>query len=253
MRLTLDLQSLRYVRCRAFTLIELLAVIVIIGILAGLGVGVGGLVSRRAKESRVKAELLKLETAIRSYKARFGFYPPDNLRDRRLLAVNPVINQLYYELNGAVYDRASDTYLPVGSAAVDRVGRIGYMALFGAGNFQGVYNSSENAANVQNFLGASPAGWIRTLELSGSPLPRFSILAVPVDWPANHPLAASDPRFAPAFDDPAAPASVRLQLKQVNPWRYNSSNPTNNPGEFDLWAEIVIGDDIVTIGNWAEE
>jgi hypothetical protein len=26
----------------------------------------------------------------------------------------------------------------------------------------------------------------------------------------------------------------------VNPWRYNSSSPTNNPGAYDLWIQIVI-------------
>ena len=25
-----------------------------------------------------------------------------------------------------------------------------------------------------------------------------------------------------------------------NPWHYNSSDPTNNPGKFDLWAEFQL-------------
>jgi prepilin-type N-terminal cleavage/methylation domain-containing protein len=39
---------------------------------------------------------------------------------------------------------------------------------------------------------------------------------------------------------------------QINPWRYNSSNPTHNPNSFDLWAEINIGGTTKTIGNWKD-
>jgi hypothetical protein len=35
-----------------------------------------------------------------------------------------------------------------------------------------------------------------------------------------------------------------------NPWRYNSTNPTNNPGKFDLWLEIRVGEEYEIIGNW---
>ncbi|MCL5099137.1 MAG: hypothetical protein M1608_16690 [Candidatus Omnitrophica bacterium] len=38
----------------------------------------------------------------------------------------------------------------------------------------------------------------------------------------------------------------------LNTWRYVSSSPTNNPGSFDLWAEIVIGRETKIIGNWKE-
>jgi prepilin-type N-terminal cleavage/methylation domain-containing protein len=34
------------------------------------------------------------------------------------------------------------------------------------------------------------------------------------------------------------------------PWRYNSSNPTNNPGSFDLWVELEIAGKKEIIGNW---
>ena len=37
---------------------------------------------------------------------------------------------------------------------------------------------------------------------------------------------------------------------KFNPWRYVSRNPTNNPGKFDLWAEVRIGGQIRVIGNW---
>ena len=33
-------------------------------------------------------------------------------------------------------------------------------------------------------------------------------------------------------------------------WHYNKSSPTNNVGEFDLWAEVELRGQKVTIGNW---
>jgi hypothetical protein len=34
------------------------------------------------------------------------------------------------------------------------------------------------------------------------------------------------------------------------PWRYNVSNPTNNPGSFDLWVELDIAGKKEIVGNW---
>ena len=78
-----------------------------------------------------------------------------------------------------------------------------------------------------------------------SAAPRLSALVAPVDWPVDYRTDPADPFYEPRF---AAP----IPGSDVNPWRYVSSNPTNNPGEFDLWAEIVIGDEVIIIGNWEE-
>ena len=82
---------------RGFTLVELLVVIVIIGILASLVVGLSGTAGRKMRESRTRAELTAIGTAIESYKAKFGHYPPDNPND-------PALNSLYYELTGCLYN-----------------------------------------------------------------------------------------------------------------------------------------------------
>ncbi|HEU5124485.1 MAG TPA: type II secretion system protein [Verrucomicrobiae bacterium] len=34
-------------------------------------------------------------------------------------------------------------------------------------------------------------------------------------------------------------------------WRYNSSNPTNNPGSYDLWVDLVFGGKTNRISNWS--
>jgi hypothetical protein len=36
----------------------------------------------------------------------------------------------------------------------------------------------------------------------------------------------------------------------LNPWRYVSTNPTNNVGRFDLWVDLVIGPNVYRVSNW---
>src|SRR3977135_3713061 len=88
----------------AFTLIELLTVIAIIGALAALLIPMAGFASSRMKSARVGSDHQQLVTAIEAYKTSpVGFYPPDNkdLKDappaqyQTLAAKNP----LFYELS----------------------------------------------------------------------------------------------------------------------------------------------------------
>ena len=65
-------------RSSAFTLIELLTVISIIGVLAALLFPVLKGVKRQQFIRNAQAEMAQLETAIERYKATYGFYPPDN-------------------------------------------------------------------------------------------------------------------------------------------------------------------------------
>jgi hypothetical protein len=44
-----------------------------------------------------------------------------------------------------------------------------------------------------------------------------------------------------------------LGQEDLNPWRYNSSNPTNNPGSYDLWIQLVIGGKSNLICNWSKQ
>lgn len=242
MRTLKTMPEIRHPGRRAFTLIELLTVLVIIGILAGLTVSVAGIASRRSKVTRTQAELSRLDLAIRDYKARFGFYPPDNVINITNLTQDPVINQLHYELSGAVL--ITNVYRALGDAPNESISRDVYRAFFGNNNLPGIYNSSTTEANVKNFLSS---GRVPATRYIGIPnLPKFKALVVPVDWPLNHHLAASDPRFLP-------PLGASTNFPTANPWRYNVTNPTNNPGEFDLWADIVVGNEFITIGNWKEE
>ncbi len=76
----------------AFSLIEMLVVIAIIGMLAALVVGGASHAKKTMTISRVKAELNQIVTAIDAYHKKFGFYPPS--------AANRLTNALYYELTG---------------------------------------------------------------------------------------------------------------------------------------------------------
>jgi len=62
----------------AFTLIELLAVITIIGILAGLTLGAAGAVRRHGATSTAKAEVAALQAACDRYYADYNLYPTTN-------------------------------------------------------------------------------------------------------------------------------------------------------------------------------
>ena len=46
-------------------------------------------------------------------------------------------------------------------------------------------------------------------------------------------------------------ALIYPKYPTVNPWRYNSSNPTNNPGHFDLWVDIILSGKTNRISNWS--
>ncbi len=61
--------------CRAFTLLELLAVLGIIAVLAAIVIGVGRRASESGKAARAKAELATLGAALESYRLAYGDYP----------------------------------------------------------------------------------------------------------------------------------------------------------------------------------
>ena len=60
-----------------FTLVEMLTVIVIIGILAGLTVGAGIAVRNAVKRSIIVSDIKQLELALQKYKTEIGELPPD--------------------------------------------------------------------------------------------------------------------------------------------------------------------------------
>jgi prepilin-type N-terminal cleavage/methylation domain-containing protein len=218
-------------RRNAFTLIELLVVLAIIGVLASLIVGLAGLAGRKSKEAQVRAQLNGLITAIDRYKSEFGYYPPDNVLSSTVVAtnVNPAINQLYYELTGVIVNNQNLTFqsvnrpAPISVATVQRVFRR-----------DGFVHAATDAKELK-FLGSNwKANQVQTVMIGND---EVDLLVVPTPFPKGH----------------RAAVFKGSQFETVNPWRYVSTNPTNNPASFDLWAEVPINStEVRIIGNWKE-
>jgi len=226
----------------AFTLLELLMVIAVIGIVASLLVGLAPAASVRMKESMTRTELQRLVTAIEAYKAKYGVYPPDNIQGyfQGFPIVNAVTNALYYELSGVyvVNPRGNGHFVPVASAPEpngqpkilmpDTLPRF-----FGMGR-DGFVNAATEEEQRRLFRLPIKTKQFERLTLEGD-VP-IELLIAPVPWPANKPA------FPPPIQIPGR--------ETMNPWRYVSTNPTNNPGHFDLWCEVVLNNERRVIGNW---
>ena len=70
--------TIRHLSLRAaFTVIELLVVVAIIIVLAGLILATSGYVQKKGKRSRAEAEIAAMSAALENYKADNGVYPSD--------------------------------------------------------------------------------------------------------------------------------------------------------------------------------
>ena len=213
---------------RAFTMIELLVVMAIIGGLAAIVIPLTAAASRKRTEARVKSQLQEYITAIEAYHAKFGSFPPDNVLSRTatFTNINAITNQLFYELTGTLVDDRSATF-----RTPDHQESIGSAVVKQYFNVDGFMNSGADPKEVKSFLPKLKPD--RYAEISSKP--DVEVLVVPVAWPktrTDHPVPA---------------------VKGLNPWRYVSTNPTNNPGRFDLWAEFVEGRKIKVISNWSRD
>jgi prepilin-type N-terminal cleavage/methylation domain-containing protein len=216
----------------AFTLIELLAVIAIIGALAALLLAVAGPVKKKQYIFQARAEMERLETAIGRYKAAYGFYPPDN----RIKQTNQyLIHQLYYELTGVIYTNKGDglKYYSLNDPSILPLTGSQVNDAFDVGGFMNCTKpgGGEEVGKARNFLPD-----LREKQVWN----RFTNNSVPVTLLITA-VGGPDQTYQP------------LNLPDVNPWRYNSSNPTNNPGAYDLWIQLKIGGKTNLICNWSKE
>jgi prepilin-type N-terminal cleavage/methylation domain-containing protein len=233
-------QSRRRVPARAgFTLIELLVVMTIIFALVSLVFPVAGALKKKRLIAVAQAELKQMETAIEAYKSRTGFYPPDN-------PTNSLINQLYFELSGTVMTNIDSQDYFVTRDGSSQILRSDLPALF---NISGFANSSQtklgtdDRAAAVNFLasGLKPTQ-IGLMSVNTHP-PVKALLVCSVLYPADPPLVWWR-------DNTVNPHTVASGL---NPWRYASSNPVNNPGSYDLWVDFPVGSRLYRVSNWSKE
>jgi len=213
----------------AFTLIEMLVVIAIIGIIAALVVNMNSGAQRAKKDAQVNADKNKLILMIENYQSKLNYYPPDNTNLANMSVAGYALNYdgwaatnpLLYELTGAtnltngtiqVFDGSSN--IPVTT----------YAGVFG----RSTVNNS-NPDEPQTFFKPGPQFNEYTNYLSNSPNINVWGLVVPVSLTNN-----TIPNF----------------------WHYDASSTNrHNPSSFDLWAEYLVGSKngipiIVTNGNW---
>jgi prepilin-type N-terminal cleavage/methylation domain-containing protein len=99
-----------------FTLIELMAVVTIIIILAGLVVGGMGFVSERQAKEKAKVQLALLTKALEEYKLDFGTYPPTTNVSKGAATSAILFKALYWDSDndgsGAGQDDDQKIYLP---------------------------------------------------------------------------------------------------------------------------------------------
>jgi prepilin-type N-terminal cleavage/methylation domain-containing protein len=216
----------------AFTLIELLTVIAIIGALAAMVLAVAPAVKKKQYVYQARAEMERIATAIDRYKAAYGFYPPDNhiQQTNRFL-----IHQLYYELTGTknISSNNIPEYQSLNDPSIPDLLGADVTAAFGVGGFMNCSKpgGSEEAGSARNFLPDLKEKQVWNL-FTNNDVP-VTLLVTAVGGP--------DATYQP------------LNRQDRNPWRYNSSSPTNNPGAYDLWVQLVIGGKTNLICNWSKQ
>ncbi len=209
---------------RGFTLIELLTVISIIAILAALLIPALSSLSKQKYIKTATAELGQIQAAIDSYHAKYGSYPPSSTNGVQ-------VSQLYYELSGTTFKPSGTkgTYTTLdGQVTInsDDVANV-----FGAG---GIVNCSkgggEDAVPAKNFLLGLKPGQLGIIS-AGSGTVTLLVTS----------LRGMDPNYKP------------LGQLDLIPFCYNSVNPTNNPGAYDLWIDLSLSHKTNRISNWSRQ
>jgi prepilin-type N-terminal cleavage/methylation domain-containing protein len=229
----------------AFTLIELLVVISIIGVLAGLIVGLAPAVTERVRESRLQTELSNLQTAIESYRAKFGIYPPDNFDADKGFS-NSGLSPLYYELSGVFVDNANKVFVTADGKYTFSSADV--LSAFNRDGFVNAVVQGKRRPFTYRFRESQHASISRT---ATSTADRAEVLCVGflADANGNRGSGFAWPTDAKTLAVYPAPVPRNPGL---NPWHYVSSNPTNNPGGYDLWAEYFINGERRIIANWKQ-
>jgi prepilin-type N-terminal cleavage/methylation domain-containing protein len=206
----------------AFTLVELLTVMAIIGVLAALSFPILGTIKKHQYQAHAQGEMGLLTAAIDSYHDALGFYPPDN-------PGNPEVNQLYYELSGTTNTATAP---------------LTFQTLDGASTIDSSQMSAAFGGGVSAFINCNKLGAGEDTK----PAQKF----LPEPKPGQTQTYNGATLLVTSVGGPDANYQVGGLPAGMNPWRYVSSNPTNNPGHYDLWMQLSIGNKKYLISNWSK-
>jgi len=129
--------------------------------------------------------------------------------------VNPALsgtNQLFYELTGTEYIKNSKAFKDMLGDTLDSQT---IKSTFGVDGF---VNSGDSRADLNLVSGLRPDSYG---QIPNSPV---RVLTFP----------------------------YKGAVTGFVPWHYNSTSPEHNPESYDLWVEVAIGKNIVTLGNWRD-
>ena len=113
---------MKHSKTSAFTLIELLIVIAIISVLAGLVLGAASSVQKKGARSRAEAEIAAIGAALESYKADNGDYPLGTNSNNSLVLVASLMpspsvgGKVYYEFKSKWTNATLGALDPFGNA-----------------------------------------------------------------------------------------------------------------------------------------
>jgi prepilin-type N-terminal cleavage/methylation domain-containing protein len=214
----------------AFTLVEMLTVIAIIGIVAALVVSMGKYAAATRIKTRADAGKHGLIMMIDSYHDKLSYYPPDNgnLANPNLTPAAydglAATNPLFYELTGVTNTNNGANFFVYNINNCTTVSASDYSRVFGT-NRGGVANA--DAVEPHNFYQPFPA---------------------PKDCaPYFQGTYQGNPEAIYGLLVPAQLATGNTN----NFWHYDSSSANrHNMSSYDLWAEYTVGSVTNTNGNW---
>lgn len=214
-------------------MIELLTVIAIIAVLAGIAMGLTSAARNARTNSRAQAELQQLRTAIESYKSDRNAFPPDHaLPKGSANKVDPVVNQLFYELRGV--DVVDGAFRVKGGTEVIQPNTV--KDIFGRGGFLNA--SADPSEPAKTYFDPRASGVARVV-LGGA---NVDLLVTAFPWAINTRDENNDPV--------PPPLAGYGEKSRANPWRYVSTAATNNHGGYDLWMEVWVGSTKRVFKNW---
>jgi type II secretory pathway pseudopilin PulG len=128
-------------------------------------------------------------------------------------------NVLFFELGGCLF--TNNVNGKPGYVTLDGMGRVDTNTLWTKFGVSGIANSSATLKGNDESAGATP--FLKNLK------------------PGQIELTAN-----------ISNACVLACSVDGTPWQYNSANPSNNPGRYDLWVDIKLQGQTNRISNWSK-